>query len=308
MFNLDQLRGFVAVAEELHFGRAAARLSMTQPPLSRSVQRLESELGVRLFDRDSRGVALTPAGAVFVEEARALLRDASGARDLVRRVASGEGGTLRIGFTAGSASVALPDLLEQLAHRVPGVEVELVEMVTGEQIDALSRQETDLGLARPPFRPAGLRSREWHREALVAAVPAEHPLALSEQPLRPADLIGHPIILHEPDRAAYFHRLVTTLVPIRDEDVRHTVSQILTMICLVAAGRGIALVPSSAASLRMEGVSYRPLATRPERPVELHLAWSPHSLNPALPVALRGLTPLTPSPSDARSRPHRAPR
>src|SRR3954470_8331876 len=144
MFTLDQARGFIAVAEELHFGRAAERLNMTQPPLSRQVQKLERAIGVQLFERDNRRVELTAAGEAFLSEARRLLALAGHAPDLARRISAGSAGTVRIGFTASSMFAVLPVVLRRIDDRLPEVDVDLYEMVTGEQVEALLAHELDL--------------------------------------------------------------------------------------------------------------------------------------------------------------------
>jgi DNA-binding transcriptional LysR family regulator len=282
MYSFDQLRGFVAVAEELHFGRAAERLSMTQPPLSRQIQKLEREVAVRLFERDNRRVTLTPAGAAFLTEARRLLALAESAPDLARRISAGSTGTVRIGFTAGSTYGVLGDLLNVVGGTLPEIDLDLHEMVTREQIEALLAGEIDLGLARPPFDPDTFDSRLLHREAMLVAVPAGHRLAALGRPVMAADLVQVPLIMHSPTRARYFYDLVVGLVPIAHQNVVHTVGQILTMVWLVAAGRGIAFVPASARGLGVAGVEYLELSGLAGDPVELHLLWTRDAVNPAL--------------------------
>ena len=282
MYSFDQLRGFVAVAEELHFGRAAERLSMTQPPLSRQIQKLEREVAVRLFERDNRRVTLTPAGAAFLTEARRLLALAESAPDLARRISAGSTGTVRIGFTAGSTYGVLGDLLNVVGGTLPEIDLDLHEMVTREQIEALLAGEIDLGLARPPFHPDTFDSRLLHREAMLVAVPAGHRLARLGRPVMAADLVQVPLIMHSPTSARYFYDLVVGLVPIAHQNVVHTVGQILTMVWLVAAGRGIAFVPASARGLGVAGVEYLELSGLAGDPVELHLLWTRDAVNPAL--------------------------
>ncbi|MGA4987676.1 LysR substrate-binding domain-containing protein [Nonomuraea bangladeshensis] len=497
MLTLDQIRAFVAVAEELHFGRAAERLRMTQPPLSRHIQKLERAIGVTLLERDNRRVILTEAGRGFLEDARHMLTLVETAGDRARRIAGGASGTLRLGFTAVSAISVLGRLLRLLAERLPEVDVILHEQVTARQMDGILRGELDLGLARPapgpgsarpsmdpsrpssgvgpfrppvepsrpssgvgPFRPpvdpshpafgldsarpsidpshpasgvgsarppvdpshptpnlgstrppvdpshptpnlgstrppvdpshptpglgsacppldlphptsrldlaqppsdparpspaptvadssspldlarppmnpvrplsdlasarppadvnrarstydlAGIDSRVIFREPLCAAVPTGHALAALDRPLAPEDFAGLPMVSYHPVRSRYFHeltvRFLSTVRP-RDEQQVH---QILTAVLLVAAGRGVALVPASARSLGIEGVVFRDLVhgggspTSASRsgnpmtgdegdeltvendsgghPVELHAIWNRGSANPAL--------------------------
>jgi DNA-binding transcriptional LysR family regulator len=281
-YTLEQLRGLVAVAEELHFGRAAARLRMTQPPLSRQIQKLEAAVGAHLLDRDNRRVALTPAGEAFLREARRILAIAEAAPDLAQRVSSGTRGLVRIGFTAASTFGILGRLLNELERELPEVRIELSEMVTREQIAALATEDLDLGLARPPFDADLFDSRLLHREALLLAVPVGHRLTGINRPAAAADLATEPVIFHSHQRAKYFYDLVIGMVPLAQERVVHSVSQILTMLWLVSAGRGIAFVPASATHLGIPNVAFIPLATPVPEPVELHLLWPRQSHNPAL--------------------------
>jgi DNA-binding transcriptional LysR family regulator len=281
MYSLDQLRGFVAVAEELHFGRAAARLNMTQPPLSRQIQKLEKAIRVQLFDRDNRGVALTAAGTAFLADALKLLELADAAPSLARRISAGSAGAVRIGFTAASTFGLLGALLNEISAALPDVEIDLREMVTKDQTAALINGDIDLGLARPPFDDELFDSRLLFREPIMVAVPSAHPLAQLNRKLTAEDLQGEDLIMHSPTHARYFYDLVISLVSSHRTFV-HTVSQILTMIFLVAAGRGVALVPQSATVLGIEGVEYVELGGFEVDPVELHAIWMRNSRNPAL--------------------------
>ncbi|MDT9592089.1 LysR family transcriptional regulator [Nocardioides zeae] len=294
MFSFEQLRGFVTVAEELHFGRAAERLNMTQPPLSRQIQKLERSIGVTLLDRDNRRVELTAAGRAFLVEATRLLALADAAPDLARRIAEGTTGIVRVGFTAASTFGVLTDVLDRISVALPQIELDLYEMVTREQVEALLAHEIDLALARPPFDPDLFGSRLIRREELVVAVPAGHPLAALDRPVEVGDLAGVPLVMHSPTKARYFYDLVVGLLPVEHHNVAHTVSQVATMIWLVAAGRGVAFVPRSAARLGIDGVVHLPLRTREAKPVELHLLWPRDSTNPALPHALAALEELDP--------------
>ena len=289
--TFDQVRCFVAVAEELHFGRAAERLSMTQPPLSRQIQKLERAVGASLLERDNRRVTLTGAGAAFLDEAYRLLNLVDSAGDLARRVDAGAAGVLRLGFTAVSAISVLGPLLRRLAGALPDVEVMLSERVTGAQVDGIRRGELDIGLARPPFDTSFLDSQVVLRERLMAVVPAGHPLASLDRPLTPSDFEGQPVIGFHPQQARYFHELSVRFLANAHPRVEQRVHQVLTAMLLVAAGRGLALVPASAASLHVEGVVFRDLVhgggdpqldVDPERPVELYAIWSRESITPLI--------------------------
>lgn len=282
MFTLDQARSFVVVAEELHFGRAADRLNMTQPPLSRQIQKLERSVGVELLERDNRKVSLTAAGSAFLVEARKLVIAAERAPHTARRIAAGRSGQLRVGFTAASGFSLLGPLLSEIATELPDVDVELQELVTGEQIEAIADGDLDLGLARPAFDADLFESHLMFTEDLMLAVPAGHELDQLNRSLTVADLKGAPLIMHSPTKARYFYDLVVRNIPVEHGNVVHTVSQILTMVALVASGRGVAFVPESASMLGVEGVSYLRLAEIEPDAVELYAIWSREMRNPAL--------------------------
>jgi DNA-binding transcriptional LysR family regulator len=283
VITLEQVRSFVAVAEELHFGRAAERLQMTQPPLSRQIQKLEKSIGVQLLERDNRRVELTGAGAAFLDEAYRLLNLVDSAGDLARRVDAGAAGVVRLGFTAVSAISILGPLLRRLTAALPDVEVRLSERVTNAQVDGIRRGELDIGLARPPFDTALLSSRVILREPLVAVVPDAHPLAGLDRPLTPHDFEGEAVIGYHHQQSRYFHELSVRFLANAHPRIEQRVHQVLTAMLLVAAERGLALAPASAASLHVEGVTFKELDhgggdTRldadPQRPVELHAIWA----------------------------------
>jgi DNA-binding transcriptional LysR family regulator len=290
MFTFDQLAGFIAVAEELHFGRAAERLNMTQPPLSRQIQKLEKTIGTELLERDNRKVQLTPAGEAFLEEARRLMALAMRAPVTARRIATGRSGMLRVGFTAASGFSILGPLLEEISEIIPDVDIDLQELVTGEQIQGLLSGELDLGLARPPFDREIFDSHLLYTEPMMLAVPSGHRLADLSRRVKDTDLTDEPLIMHSPTKATYFYDLVVKMLPIQHANVVHTVSQILTMVSLVAARRGIAFVPHSATLLAIKGVEFLPLAGLDnEQPVELHAIWNRKMVNPALRRLLQDL-------------------
>jgi DNA-binding transcriptional LysR family regulator len=222
-------------------------------------------------------------------EAKRLLALAESAPDLARRISRGSVGTVRIGFTAGSAYGVLPGLLDHLSRTVPDIDVDLYEMVTRQQIEALLTHRIDLGLARPPFDPAEFDSRLVKREDMMVVVPAGHPLASLRRAVHPSDLTSEPLIMYTPIQARYFYDLVVGIVPVVHDNVVHSVSQILTVVWLVSARRGIGFVPRSAALLGIDGIKYLSLATHPPRPAELHLLWPRESDNRALSGALRAL-------------------
>jgi DNA-binding transcriptional LysR family regulator len=288
MFELSQLRCFVALAEELHFGRAAARMHMTQPPLSRQIQLLEHHIGTQLLARNSRNVRLTPAGRGFLPEAREILRLAESASLTARRVSRGEAGTVTIGFTASSGYRFLPGLILVCRKQLPDVDLNLKEMVTLEQVAALASGRLDLALLRPNAATADFETRCVAREPLVLALAENHPLAHGRPPTL-ADFDHAPFLTYSPVEARYFHDLVASTFARAGVHPHYTqhVTQIHSILAFVKAGLGAALVPEAATSLRFAGVVFRPVdKIRPARPVELFMAWKNDNDNPALATLL----------------------
>ncbi len=299
LFELRQLRCFVAAADELHFGRAARRLNMTQPPLSRQIQLLEHALGVRLFERSSRNVALTSAGRVFLLEARRILRLSESAALATRRVASGEAGTVTIGFTAASGYSYLPRLITLCRERLPNITIHLKEMVSADQIEALLSGRIDVGLLRPPIDRVEFATMRILVEPLVAALPSGDP-RIVRAVLTIEDFDQQPFIMYAAEGAKYFHDMLVNMFDAADvapATVQH-LSQIHSMLGLVRAGIGAAVVPEAATSLHLEDVAFRPLTTNPANPVELYTVWRPDNDNPALPPLVSMLEESLAVPSD----------
>jgi DNA-binding transcriptional LysR family regulator len=278
--SLQQLRGFVAVAEEQHFGRAAQKLNMTQPPLTRQIQALERSLGVSLFDRTGRGVRLTAAGGVFLEHSHRVLALLEVAPEATRRAADGQTGTLRLAFTAIGAYAVLADFLAMVNRRIPAVSVELSELVSPDQYEALANLEVDIGLVRPPI-PDGFESLLVHTEDLVLAVPADHKLASGTSAVTLADVTDE-YIGYSPEGSRYLHDICAAMIGMNRYAVSQLASQVPTMLALVRAGLGCALIPRSIMAMGVEGVRYRELDATDAHSVTLHACWSPDSPNPAL--------------------------
>ena len=284
MLEFSHLRSFVVIAEELHFGRAALRLHMTQPPLSRQIQLLEHQVGAQLLDRSGRNVRLTLAGRAFLPDARAILRLAESASLSARRISTGEAGSIALGFTASSGYKFLPGLIVVCREKLPGVELVLKEMVTMEQIEALASGRLDVALLRPHAATADFETRCVVREPLVSALPDNHPLASGELPTL-EDFDHAPFLTYSPMEARYFHDLVAGTFSRAGvhPDFTQYVTQIHTLLALVRAGLGAALIPEAAMTLRFEGVTFRPLQKlRPAKPVELYMAWKRDNDNPVL--------------------------
>jgi DNA-binding transcriptional LysR family regulator len=271
--ELRKLRYFVALAEELHFGRAAQRLHITQPPLSMAILSLEQELAVRLFTRAPRRVTLTAAGAAFLEQARALLARAADAIEVTRAADRGEVGRLRIGFMTASIYTVLPPLLRDFAARLPAVKLELRELAMPQQLTLLRQGEIDVGFVRPPVEDAELDSETVLSETLVVALPRGHPLTrLRRIPAR--RLAAQPFVAFQRQPGLVLHHLVLRFCTQQGftPRVAQEATQTHAVVGLVGAGIGVALVPASIQGTRMRGVEYRPLQER-SPPVETALAW-----------------------------------
>lgn len=290
MITLVQVECFVAVAEEGHFGRAAERLSMSQPPLSRHIQALEREIGTRLIDRSNRAIRLTSAGSAFLGEARGLLRGAESAARIARRTARGVQGSLDLGFTSAVGRTALPWVLRRLRDELPDVTPTLHEMVTGRQIDALGNGTLDLGMVRhTPFTTTGLSFRSFLTDTLVIAAPRRW--ALGDGTVDLTALDGRDFVMYSPDMSQYFHDMLAAIFIARGVAPRYTqyVVQIHTMLTLVDAGLGAALVPASTAVWAGPNTSIVQAPELEEFPIESSLVWRTDSANPVLERVLDAL-------------------
>jgi len=289
MFEFRQLECFVSVAEELHFGRAATRMNMTQPPLSRQIHLLEDELGIQLFLRTSRYVKITPAGTAFLGEARRLLALAKNAASAAQRISRGEAGVLKLGFTAGSSYKFLPSLLAHIRDSVKNIDIVLHEMKTRSQIEALNGHKIDISVLRHTPDTTNLEFVCVARDMMMLAVPRGHRLATGRAPTL-ADLEDEPFITFSPEEGPYFHELTERLLRNAEVNPRyiHRVGQIHSILALVSAGQGIALVPESARALHFDRTIVRKLRMSPVY-AELFLAWETNNANPALPRFLRAV-------------------
>jgi DNA-binding transcriptional LysR family regulator len=285
--ELRHLRYFVAVAEERHFGRAAARLHIAQPPLSQQIRRLEAELGEPLLYRTTRSVELSPAGEVLLDRGREILAEVDAAIEDARRAARGEYGRLAIGFTGSCTYTMLPALAAALRRELPGVVLELRgELLTPAQVGRLLDGTLDLGLLRPPVRERDLCTEVLRSETLLAVLPETHPLA-------EADAVPLEQLQHEPfvTYPSHFRSVVHDAV----EDAcaahgfkplaAHEVAETATLVSFVAAGLGVSLVPASVCKMTVEGAVYRPLEHDTTR-VELAVAWRRDDHRPILTHAL----------------------
>lgn len=265
--ELRHLRYFQAVAEERHFGRAAAKLHMAQPPLSQQIRRLEDELGVSLLQRTTRRVDLTPAGEAYLVRVRAILKAVDAAGDEAARIGSGLEGRLVIGCVGSATYSLLPALARALREQLPGVDFAFQgEMLSPDQLDALRDGSIDLALLRP-FRElsedTGVAVQPLREEKYVVALPEGHRLA-SRSKVRVADLRDEDLIVHTGHGRSAMYDAVSALC--RDAGfepvIRHEVAETSTLVTFVAAALGVAIVPEPVAQLVVAGTVYRPLAGR----------------------------------------------
>lgn len=259
--ELRHLRYFRAVAEELHFGRAAERLHIAQPPLSQQIRQLERELDVQLLVRSTRRVELTPAGQAYLTRAIAVLDAVDDAGQQARRIADGVEGSLTIGCVGSATYSVLPRLVRALRDELPHIEVGVRgEMLAPAQVAALLARDIDLALLRPPVDHPELLSEVLRRDRLIVALPAEHPLAQRDR-LEVGDLRDQELIAHAGQGRSVMGGLVAAICAEAGfaPQIRHEVSETSTLVTLVAAGLGVAVVPAPTAELDIAGVVYRPL-------------------------------------------------
>jgi DNA-binding transcriptional LysR family regulator len=293
MLSMVQLECFVAVAEELHFGQAAARLRMTQPPLSRQIQQLERELDTRLFERTSRRVQLTEAGRTLLPSARRIIDLAAKATADVRSVGTGASGTLTVSYTAMAGQTVLPAFLRRAGRELPGATLLLRELVTTDQMEEIEKGTVDIGLLRPIVERPGVQLRPLVDEKLVLAVPSDSRLAELADPIFLSDTSDQPLLMYSPGGARYFHDLLLSMfvrAGVHPRIVQYA-GQVPALLALVSAGLGFTLVPASARVLPIEGVTFRSLSADDKSDdvnrVQLDVAWSSESTNPLLAEALR---------------------
>ncbi len=284
--DLRQLRYFVTVAEELHFGRAAVRLHMTQPPLSQTIQALEELLGAALFLRSRRAVVLTPAGAALLPEARRMLAQAAELPDLVRRAAAGESGRLSLAFVSSADYSVLPPFLRTYRAQFPQVQIVLQEATSDLQVDDLLHKRVDAGLLIPPLPDKARAELDYLKvlsEPLILAAPAglealhgAGPVSLRDLPPLPLIIFPRPIApaLHDAILACFRAAGITP-------EIGQQAIQMQTIVSLVSAGMGLALVPQSVSKLMRPGVEYRSLVDDSPQ-VETGLAWRRDNRSPVL--------------------------
>lgn len=279
--DLRSLRYFLAVADELHFGRAARQLHISQPPLSRQVSNLERELGVTLLYRTKRRVELTPAGKLFAQDVRPVLRSIEEATENVKRAGKGEIGRLAIGFFIGATYTVLPEVMRRFRAQNPAVRIDLREMAVTEVADALSSGAIDVGFLRPPSPDPALVTHVLLREPFVAAVPEESEYAKAEE-LDLKQLADAPFIMFAPGPSVLYGQIMAAchkagFHPKIVQEARHPE----TLIGLVRSGAGIALVASSVQMRGGVGVRFMKI-TGPLPKAEIAVAWRRKNVSPLL--------------------------
>jgi DNA-binding transcriptional LysR family regulator len=288
--DLRRLRAFVAIAEESHITRAAERLDMQQPPLTRLLRGLEDELGVVLMHRLPRGVRPTEAGLALLDEARIVLARADGIADVVQRVARGEEGRLAVGFTSSSAHHPfVPGVLREYRETVPGVDMVLEEAGTGELVDALLRERLDAAFVRSDVSATPeLLMDPVLTEPMLVALPLGHALAAlaadNNAPLPLRCLAGEPFVLYRrPAGPGLYDGIFAACKAAGfSPNVKQEAPRLPSTLSLVAAGLGVSIVPASMSRMNTDGVAYRTLSDCPGLAAPLYLAMRRRAPSPAL--------------------------
>lgn len=280
--ELRHLRYFVAVAQELNFGRAAKRLKITQPSLSRQIQKLERELAVKLFERLPSQIQLTQAGELFLVEAQQILAKVEQGIKVIQRANRGEIGQLKIGFQGSAVYDLIPNSIRAFRSSFPNVDVMIQLMGTKEQISALENNQLDLGFVVPPIHHRNLMVETIFQEPIVVVLPENHPLA-NKTEITIADLGDEPLILASRDRGCGLFEQIFNLYYQADlrPNIIYAAREMQVMLGFVAAGMGISLLPAYVQSLQRLGIVYRSL--KPHAPVvELAIAYQNNNYQPTL--------------------------
>jgi DNA-binding transcriptional LysR family regulator len=259
--ELRHLRYFNAVATELHFGRAAEKLQIAQPPLSKQIQDLEAELGFELFTRTKRSVALTPAGQAFLVEVTQIFQQLNKAIDIGRKTSRGELGQISIGFVGSATYHILPVILQQFRDKYPHVQIELHELTTDRQLIWLREGRIDIGLIRPPIIDVDFGSQIIFQESLVVALPINHHLAKLNN-IQLSSLATEPFILFPRQLAPGLYDPIIAICQAAgfSPQVVQECIQMQTIVSLVSANMGVSILPASIQEAQRQGVVYRPIA------------------------------------------------
>jgi len=291
--ELRHLRYFVVLAEELHFGRAARRLAITQPPLSFNIRRLEEDMGVVLFVRSRKQVTLSAAGAAFLPRAREVLERVERGAELARSVQSGSGGQLDIGFHEAMIYRGVPEIVTAFTRRKHNIEVVLSELPSRAQVDAIALGHLDGGFLNTPMLPPGLRKEALGDEHFIACVPANHRLA-GAKTISVAELADERFVMMSPgDPMGYHDRAVqlcksSGFVP----KIRFTAARALSIPALVSKGLGVALVPESLGEAGFLHAAFVPLDQSSSTPTGYpvgYFVWNPKRVQPGLELFIKAV-------------------
>ena len=259
--ELRHLRYFSTVATELHFGRAAEKLHIAQPPLSKQIQDLEAELGFELFNRTKRSISLTPAGQAFLGEVTQIFQQLDRAIDIGRKTSRGELGQISIGFVGSATYNILPVMLQQFRDRYPHVQIELHELTTDRQLIWLREGRIDIGLIRPPIIDKDFTSEVIFQESLVVALPTNHHLAKLDS-VDLSLLAAEPFILFPRQLAPGLYDPIIAICQAAgfSPQVVQECIQMQTIVSLVSANMGVSILPESIQEAQRQGVVYKPIA------------------------------------------------
>lgn len=281
MLNMNQVRCFIAVATELSFRRAAKSLNMSQPPLTRQIQLLEHHLNITLLNRDKRTVALTIAGKAFYHEALGLMKHIHDIEQYTRRVASGEVGTVSIGFVPNAFYKFLPELLAILKEQFPFINISLQQVDTFQQVESIINHQIDIGVVRIIPENSALESKLCIEETFLAAIPRTHPLA-SKKILALKDFDNQSVIMYSISWKPFYDLLTHAF---ENEDTKPNYVQFeantMNILSLVNAGFGAALVPESASTFKFDNVVYIPLSTTQNLANKMYFTWRKDNENEA---------------------------
>jgi len=276
---LRHLRYFVAVAEELHFGRASARVHVAQPAVSRQIRALEEEIGLSLFERNRRRVVLTAAGAAFLEEVRSLLQHVERAVITAHRAARGELGSLRIGYVPAMVHTSLPEIVRAFRKRFSRVDVRLQEMNPAMQVEALLAERIDVGFVRGPIDEPTLALKTVFKEPLVAVLPSGHRLR-AHKILGLAMLAKEPFVFQARARGPTHDQILAICRKAGFSPQIVQEGSNTELLSLVASGAGVAIIPTSLRAIRRAGILFRPLRERPM--TQLDMVWRENAASPVL--------------------------
>jgi len=280
--DVRQLRYFAVLAEEKHFGRAARRLGMSQPPLSLAIRQIEAELETPLFNRNSRNVELTRAGVALQRETRVLLRQFDQTKAIVKAIADGKEGRLRVGFGGSMLYRGLPQIVERFRKQNPGIDLQLTELNSLEQIAAIKRDEIDFGFVLGAKTATGLDGFRYHSEPFVACVPLRH-AAATARTIKLDRLKNDEFVLFSRSASPHYFESIVSMCLANGfmPDIRHEVRHWMSVVSFVESGMGVSLVPKTLNTRRVMGAKFVEISGRQE-PSETWCVWKDVDQRPGL--------------------------